>query len=263
MRLMARSQKSWRQCHLKLTNCPLSGCADVIRSTFLHLIRLTGAGLQPCRRRAAARAGNSNVEMGRCNAAKRIKEVRRRMRPRRSVNCVKLEEVLEAQMVRRSKEGRTARRVAGVGRRAGRGGGNRTSGHGCVRWSCWPRPLSPQVFLQAACSGPQGSTVVCNRPLYRALHVAPTLAMHGVARRCTSVTRAMHAIRLDLAITRSMMPWAVTSLWEAIRQISICPSSGMELAADANVSKRRCPVWLSNWSGQGRAGGNQEFVNNP
>ena len=44
------------------------------------------------------------------------------MRPRRSVNCVEtLEEVLEAQMVRRSKEGRTARRVAGVGRKSGAG----------------------------------------------------------------------------------------------------------------------------------------------
>ena len=85
-------------------------------------------------------------------------------------------------MVRRSKEGRTARRVAGVGRRAGRG----RKPHQRSRL----RPLVMSAaatiaagFLQAACSGPQGSTVVCN-----ALYIGRCTLHHACdARRCTAL----------------------------------------------------------------------------
>ena len=93
-----------------------------------------------------------------------------------------LEEVLEAQMVRRSKEGRTARRVAGVGRRAGRG----RKPHQRSRL----RPLVMSAaatiaagFLCRLRAADHRGAPWLQRPLYRALHVAPRLrctALHGV-----------------------------------------------------------------------------------
>ena len=193
----------------RIDKLPVVGCRRCDQKHISAFNRLTSAGLQWCRRRAVGRVGGwGGVAVRPC--------------------------------ARTSIAGCTARRVVGDGKER-TGPENETHALGWVGAAArgWPavrpRPLLPQGALPlAACvQRTQWAHRGVQRPLYRALHVAPRLRCTALHARCTGAARQFP----HTCSGRLIHLAALQADFRTAFLFTTWPSSGRELTVDVVVSK--------------------------